>query len=125
MKIFLCTYCKTESNDISGDNLCAICIRNDRDKCAHRPANGVSELYSKGIRLIKFLLDGYSRRSNNIGAKYQAMLPSEPVDCFAGYNKNLEKITEEQVLSDLVSEDGCNFFRGHIEDYSRHLLHTE
>ena len=77
---------------VSGDKVCAVYVHNGRDKCAHRPVNDVPQLYSKGIRFLKLLLDNYSRRSGETGATYQDMLPSQPVDCFAGYDDNLLKI---------------------------------
>ena len=102
-----------------------MCVRNDRDKCAHMPVNDAPQLYSKGIRFLKLLLDGYTRRRGKGSETHQDMLPSKPVDCSARYDTNLEKVTEKQVLSDLVSEDGSKFVQGHIYNYSRHCLHTE
>ena len=83
-KRFLCTYCKTESDDhdllyyVSGNNFCAMCVHNVRDGYAHRPFNDGPELYSRSIRFLKLLLDDNIRRSVKNGATYQDMLPSEP-----------------------------------------------
>ena len=93
----LCRYCEFQSGDhelrgyVTGDELCAMCIQNGQETCAHRQVNDEAELVSKGHRLLNELLEDYKRRSGNESATLRDMLPLEPVDCFAGYDEDFDK----------------------------------
>ena len=52
------------------------------------------------------------------------MLPLELVDCFAGYDEDLEKVMEKHCLRDEMSDGQSVFHRAHIYDYARHSIHT-
>ena len=97
-----CTYCECQSGDhemrgyVTGDEVCAKCIRNGRAKWAYRQVNDEAELMSKGHRLLKELLKDYKRRSCNEGATLREILPLKPVDCFAGYDEDFEKLMKKK-----------------------------
>ena len=131
VKTFCCTYCSTMSGDhdllsyVSGSLVCDMCKRNGREFCAHVHVDDEKELTRKGRELVALLLKDKRRRTCNASLTVQDMLPSDPVDCFLGYNEEHEKVMEKVSICKLVSPDGLVFERTHLYDYSRHLIHTE
>ena len=58
--------------------------------------NNEADLVSKGHRLLKELLKYYKRRSCNESATLRDILPLKPVDCFAGYDEDFEKLMKKK-----------------------------
>ena len=128
---YFCTYCECEGGDhdllgyVTGHEVCGMCKRNGRTKCAHRNVNNEDELMSKGHCLLKELVNIYKRRSCNESATLRDMLPLEPVDYFAGYHEDFEKVMERKYLREEMSDDQTVLYMPHIYDYARHSIHTE
>ena len=99
---YFCTYCDCQSGDhdilgyVTGDEVCAMCIRNARKNSAHPHVNDEPKLRSKGRHLLKELVNNYKHRSCNDSATLRHMLPLEPLDCFAQYDEDLKKVTEKK-----------------------------
>ena len=129
VKQFFCTYCATESGDhdllayVTGSKRCAMCVRNDRERCTHVAVDDPPELKSKGKDLFAMLLDDF--RTGQPNATAHEMLIQEPVECFVGYTEDGDKVWEMRRLQDSISEDGTEFTRPHLYDYSCNLIHTE
>ena len=69
-------------------------------------------------------MEDFKWHSGNEDATIIDMLPLEPVDCYAGYDINLEKVWEKKSLRNLVTEHGSDLLHGYIYDYLRNILHT-
>ena len=133
-KTYFCAYCECSSADedllgyVSGshalDCICAICQRNRRETCAHRNVNDMLELKKKGQLRMAHLLEDFQWRSGNEDATIIEMLPVELLDCYAGYDLNLEKVWETRSLRNIVGKNGSDLLDDYIYDYSRNILHT-
>ena len=134
-KTYFCAYCECSSvnEDLLGyasgshasDSICAMCQRNGRQTCAHRNVNDTPELKRKGQLLMAHLLEDFQWRSGNEDATIIGMLPVEPVDCYAGYDLDLEKVWETRSLQNFVGENGFDLLHAYIYDYSGNIIHTE
>ena len=91
----------------------------------HKNVNDPPDLKSKGCCLMYYLLEDYQQQTSNENAILMDMLPSEHVDCFSGYDPNLEEVMENPCLCNQLADNGRNLLRDCVYDYTRHSLHTE
>ena len=96
VKQFFCTYCATESGShdllayVTGDEICPMCVRNVKTKCAHVAVDDTTELERKGVDLMTMLLVDFRSTKSLPLANMRDMLPAEPVECFFWIHRRRE-----------------------------------
>jgi len=80
------------------------------------------------MKLLDLLLEDFGQKNNRIVAEmsHHHMMPTEPVDCYVGYNGYNEKVMEPRPLHDPKTwRDLISNIDFHIYNYIRHLSHIE
>ena len=74
--------------------------------------------------LLSLLLDDFSRRDSMVNATYKDLIADEEVECFAGYDDDAARLSEQVNLAECMSDDDMTLTRDHLLD-NRNILHSE
>ena len=99
---------------VEGDERCKICKENGRDICSHHPVYDKEEIRRERVGCINAFEVDYRERHGSPNATLKDMLPTEPVDCFAGFDGEV-KLWEKVSLRETIPEDET--LLGHLNDY--------
>lgn len=130
VKEFFCIHCEARSlgdhdllHYVTGEHRCARCVRNNRDKCAHRDVNDTKELHRKGVELQWLLLEDFRRTSGQPNATLRDMMPEGEVECLGGYDEEGQKTMEKCIIKDQFTPEG-DLVRSNMYDYLRPVEHS-
>ena len=85
--------------------------------------NDYHEVQRKGWALLDLILHDQQRKQSNNNLTLTDILPNDQQDCFNGFDNEGAKLFVKLNLHDTLSQD--NALSCPINDYCRHLLHTE